>query len=136
MHLAVIPLQVDLSSMRSSGAHTSECASASTNDSSTQRLTGFSSGWGFSASSYSQEALDSTTHDHELIPDEDRRVHVHVDSYTMGVGGYDSWSPNVDQQFILSKDAGLHPCVSSMRWGTGDRDVKVVKTSVRIAPLY
>lgn len=46
-------------------------------------------GWGFSASVYSLETLQSTDHDHELTPDSDGRVHVHVDSHSMGLGGYD-----------------------------------------------
>ncbi len=56
-------------------------------------------GYGFSASRYSPETLESANHDHELRPESDRRVHVHLDSYTMGVAGYDSWSPNVDEEF-------------------------------------
>lgn len=31
----------------------------------------------------------------------DRVVHVHVDSRSMGVGGYDSWSPNVDREHLV-----------------------------------
>lgn len=58
-------------------------------------------GWGFSASPYSLETLDATKHDHELRPDGDGRVHVHFDSHTMGLGGYDSWSPNVDEVFLV-----------------------------------
>ena len=54
--------------------------------------------WGWSASRYSLEALQAAGHDHELPEhvDSDKSVHVHIDSQTMGVGGYDSWSPNVD----------------------------------------
>lgn len=59
-------------------------------------------GWGFSVSPYSMESLDATAHDHELTPDRDGRVHVHFDSRTMGLGGYDSWSPNVDEAFVVS----------------------------------
>lgn len=58
-------------------------------------------GWGFSASVYSLEMLDATTHNHELLPASDRRVHVHIDRLTMGLGGYDSWSPNVDDDFLV-----------------------------------
>lgn len=59
-------------------------------------------GWGFSASRYSLEALDAATHDHELRADPDGRVHVHFDCRTMGLGGYDSWSPNVDEAFLVA----------------------------------
>jgi hypothetical protein len=58
-------------------------------------------GWGFSASPYSLETLDEATHDHELRADPGGRVHVHFDSRTMGLGGYDSWSPNVDEAFLV-----------------------------------
>lgn len=64
-------------------------------------------GWGFSASLHSLEDLEQATHDHELLPSNssstrsDGRVHVHFDSRTMGLGGYDSWSPNVDEAFLV-----------------------------------
>lgn len=138
VRLAVVPLPSTRGTAADAAAD--EGYSVSTNDSSTQGLTGFSSGWGFSANRYSQEALDSTAHDHELLPDEDRRVHVHVDSFTMGVGGYDSWSPNVDDQYqiVVSKSKEgiplLHPSVTSIQWS--GCDVQVVQTSIRIAPVY
>jgi hypothetical protein len=140
IHLAVVPLPSKRGAADDDD-NDDEGYSVSTNDNSSQGLAGFSSGWGFSASRYSQETLDSTAHDHELVPDEDHRVHVHVDSYTMGVGGYDSWSPNVDDQYQLvlnkkSKEGLLHPhpSVTSIRWS--GRDVQVIQTSIRIAPVY
>lgn len=66
-----------------------------------------SSGWGFSASRYSLETLERTPHDFELQEDADRRVHVHLDSHMMGVGGFDSWSPNVEAEFLLPTDKEL-----------------------------
>ena len=70
--------------------------------------TGFGSGaglgWGFTASRYSTETLEATNHDFELAEEADRRIHVHVDSHSMGVGGYDSWSPNVDKEFLIPSD--------------------------------
>lgn len=66
-----------------------------------------SSGWGFSASRYSLEALERTQHDFELQEDADRRVHVHLDSHMMGVGGFDSWSPNVESEFLLPTNKEL-----------------------------
>jgi len=84
------PLLVDAVSSDNASAHASSTRSASAVQ-----------GWGFSASRYSLEALESTAHDHELLPDPDGRLHVHLDSRTMGLGGYDSWSPNVDEGFLV-----------------------------------
>ena len=135
VRLAVITMSLNGGEINASAT---DSHSVSTRDSSTQGLTGCSSGWGFSASRFSLESLDGTTHDHELLPDEDRRVHVHFDSYSMGVGGYDSWSPNVDDHFVLSKDKPSSlvnkPCVTTIR--ANGRDVKVAQTSIRLAPLY
>ena len=72
--------------------------------------------WGFNTSYYSLETLASRLHDHELInssnnkkgPNSNRmnetgtninddhdhdhdQVYVHLDQYSMGLGGYDSW---------------------------------------------
>ena len=58
-------------------------------------------GWGFSASKYSMESLDSTTHDFQLEEEEDGRIHVHVDSRTMGIAGYDSWTPHLSKEFQI-----------------------------------
>ncbi len=56
-------------------------------------------GYGFNISRYSLEELDKCQHDYELK--RGKEIFVHVDSYTMGVGGYDSWSPNVHKNFLL-----------------------------------
>lgn len=87
-------------------------------------------GWGFSASRYSLETLEKTKHNHELdhlnvdsdhgddnntsstagagvVGSESDKddgqccVHVHFDSHTMGIGGYDSWTPNVDSEYLV-----------------------------------
>jgi hypothetical protein len=63
-------------------------------------------GYGFSVSRYSLEELDKKEHDSELEPTADQRVFVHIDSRTMGVGGYDSWSPNVDADCTISTTSG------------------------------
>jgi hypothetical protein len=42
-------------------------------------------GWGFHASRYSMDMLENTTHNHELKADD--KVHVHIDSRSMGLGG-------------------------------------------------
>jgi hypothetical protein len=57
--------------------------------------------WGWSASQYSMENLESCNHNYELVPDPNGQVHVHVDRYMMGLGGYDSWSPNVSEDFLV-----------------------------------
>jgi beta-galactosidase len=57
--------------------------------------------WGWSASRYSAEQLADTDHNHELQPDSNAQVHVHMDRVMMGVAGYDSWSPNVPSEFII-----------------------------------
>lgn len=53
----------------------------------------------FSASPYSVSMLDKSNHNHELIPDP--YTHVHIDVEHMGVGGDDSWSPSVHQEFLV-----------------------------------
>ena len=57
-------------------------------------------GWGWNASRYSLEMLTEAKHEHELQPD--KRIHFHLDSRMMGVGGYDSWTPNVDNQYLIN----------------------------------
>ncbi len=60
-------------------------------------------GWGWSASQFSLESFNGpdTLHDHQLRPDDNGQIHVHVDSASMGLGGYDSWSPNVLDEYLL-----------------------------------
>ena len=71
--------------------------------------------WGFNASRYALETLATCLHNHELeqadsqdeasanshanlnsksrpyLNESPAQVHVHLDCYTMGLGGYDSW---------------------------------------------
>ncbi len=78
---------------------------------------GGGAGYGFSASKFSVETLDRTMHEHDLVPAADERVHVHLDGFCMGVGGYDSWSPNVDRQFRVDPATdrqALETCVTLM----------------------
>jgi hypothetical protein len=56
-------------------------------------------GYGMNVSKYSLEELESKKHEYELVVEPDNCTFVHVDSYTMGVAGYDSWSPNVDPEY-------------------------------------
>ena len=63
-----------------------------------------SSGRGFSANMYSLEELEAASHDFELRDSSVSDVHVHVDGFMMGVGGYDSWTPNVDSEFLFQPD--------------------------------
>ena len=57
--------------------------------------------WSFNASRFSLNDLSEKAHNFELLPHSDRRVYVHVDSSSMGVGGYDSWSPNVAREYLI-----------------------------------
>jgi hypothetical protein len=61
-------------------------------------------GYGFSASHYSLEELSAKKHDYELMNDEDNSVFVHIDSRTMGVGGYDSWTRSVDEEYLITPE--------------------------------
>lgn len=58
--------------------------------------------WGWSASHFSLETLESTSHNHELEVDPNGQIHVHFDKEMMGIGGYDSWSPNVCKEHMIS----------------------------------
>ena len=51
--------------------------------------------------SYSWQALIAATHKHELTPDPDG-WHLHLDAVHMGVGGDDSWSPSVHDEYLLA----------------------------------
>eukprot|EP01031_Cornospumella_fuschlensis_P040007 gene40007-48743_t len=57
-------------------------------------------GYGFNASRFSMSQLIEAKHDHELVADASC-VYVNFDSRMMGIGGYDSWSPNVDDEFLI-----------------------------------
>jgi len=72
------------------------------------------SGYGWSASYYSLEMLNKSTHDFELRADSVNNVYIHVDSHMMGIGGYDSWSPNVDSNRLIQGDDRV-PKHTSMR---------------------
>ncbi|KAK3163026.1 hypothetical protein QOZ80_1BG0096690 [Eleusine coracana subsp. coracana] len=52
-----------------------------------------------SASYYGTEELDRATHVHKLVKGDD--IEVHLDHRHMGVGGDDSWSPCVHEQYLL-----------------------------------
>lgn len=69
--------------------------------------------WGWSASHFSTENLSRHSHDHEL-QDATGSVYFHMDSIMMGVGGFDSWSANVEPEFLV---------------GTGP-----IRTNIRISP--
>lgn len=97
-------------------------------------------GWGFSASRFSLETLEHTKHNHELLADPDHKVHIHLDSRTMGLGGYDSWSPNVDEAYLVQPQ--LAP--TSMRQATmpayiaprASKDKpRAIHTAMRLIPL-
>jgi beta-galactosidase len=54
----------------------------------------------FSASPFSVDAFDRARHDHELVAD--GFTHVHLDAVHMGVGGDDSWSPTVHEEYLVA----------------------------------
>jgi beta-galactosidase len=56
----------------------------------------------FSSSFYSLQELDRCRHDSHLERDE--CIHVHMDAAHMGVGGDDSWSPSVHEEFLVPPD--------------------------------
>eukprot|EP01038_Epipyxis_sp_PR26KG_P004787 gene4787-6714_t len=58
-------------------------------------------GYGFSASKYSLENYMRSNHEYELFEEDSNCTHIHIDSHMMGVGGYDSWSPNVDEEYQI-----------------------------------
>ena len=62
--------------------------------------------YGFSALPFSLDALENAKHDFELVPDPEH-IYVHFDARTMGCGGYDAWSPNVDEEFLLPSGVEL-----------------------------
>ncbi len=64
----------------------------------------------FSSSYFSLGELDRCRHDSHLAPDE--RIHVHLDAAHMGVGGDDSWSPSVHEEFFVRP--GRHEFVMTL----------------------
>jgi beta-galactosidase len=63
--------------------------------------------YGWSASLYSTEMLASTAHNHELLPDAENNIYLHVDRRMMGVGGFDSWSPNVEPEYVIKSGTAI-----------------------------
>ena len=57
--------------------------------------------WGWSASKYSLEQLESCSHNYELTKGSLEDTFIHVDRLSMGVGGYDSWTPNVKDEYLI-----------------------------------
>jgi len=51
-------------------------------------------------SPYSWQTLAAAKHQHELNPDP-QGWHLHLDAAHMGVGGDDSWSPTVHEEYLL-----------------------------------
>ena len=55
--------------------------------------------------------LCDTKHEYELQSQlqtnssHDRQTYVNIDSQMMGVGGYDSWTPNVDEEYQLLENS-------------------------------
>lgn len=55
----------------------------------------------FSVSPYSVKAFDKAKHDHELKSDGDGTLYLQLDALHMGVGGDDSWSPTVHEEYLV-----------------------------------
>ncbi|KAJ1439409.1 glycosyl hydrolases family 2, TIM barrel domain-containing protein [Ochromonadaceae sp. CCMP2298] len=93
--------------------------------------------WGFSASRYSLETLEAASHEHELRADADAKVHVHVDSRCMGLGGFDSWTPNVEEGFLVHSQPKLPTMRQQTMPGNSPHTFKSVglHTAVRLIPL-
>jgi beta-galactosidase len=53
----------------------------------------------FSASRHGAEALAAARHEHDLAPAP--FTHLHLDAAHMGVGGDDSWSPSVHEEYLV-----------------------------------
>ncbi len=69
----------------------------------------------FSSSYFSLAELDRCRHDSHLSRDE--RIHVHLDAAHMGVGGDDSWSPSVHEEFFVRP--GRHEFVMTLSCAAG-----------------
>jgi beta-galactosidase len=54
----------------------------------------------FSVSRYSPQTLAQTRHQHELVADPG--LHLCLDGFHMGIGGDDSWSPSVRDEYLLN----------------------------------
>ncbi len=54
----------------------------------------------FSVSRYSPQTLAHTRHQHELVADPG--LHLCLDGFHMGIGGDDSWSPSVRNEYLLN----------------------------------
>jgi hypothetical protein len=58
--------------------------------------------WGWSVSKFSLQQLTECTHNYELLQSESEEIFFHLDRFMMGLGGYDSWSPNVQDDYLIS----------------------------------
>lgn len=54
-----------------------------------------------SVSRQSWQQLAAAKHQHELQPDPQANIHVHLDVAHMGLGGDDSWSPSVHEKYLV-----------------------------------
>lgn len=55
----------------------------------------------FNVNQFGTEQLTQATHRHQLV--KHTGAYVSIDAYHMGVGGDDSWTPNVHPEFLLNK---------------------------------
>jgi hypothetical protein len=99
-------------------------------------------GYGFSISRYSMESLESHHHEHQLCREGQKdHAFVHLDTVHMGVGGYDSWSPNIDYEYQISPSLSGGSSSSSGSRGASSSDksqfhAKEVRGSVLLNPSH
>jgi hypothetical protein len=79
----------------------------------------------FSISRYSWQELAAAKHQHELKGEGGRGcLHVHLDVAHMGVGGDDSWSPSVHEEYLVLP--GCYRCHLALV-PVGERDMGICR---------
>ena len=84
----------------------------------------------FSISRYSWQQLAAAKHQHEL-KEGGSCLHVHLDVAHMGVGGDDSWSPSVHEEYLVAP--GCYRChLALVPMGPGEMgDVQAVASALK-----
>jgi hypothetical protein len=65
--------------------------------------------YSWSASKYSLETLEECSHEYDLwyqVYDK-QSIHVNIDSMMTGLGGYDSWTPNIGQSYLIYPQSNM-----------------------------
>ena len=92
------------------------------------------SGWSFSVSEHSLERLDQCKHNSELYTPASDKVYVHVDARMSGLGGYDSWTPNIAEEHLVvpRKDMEVQVLLIPIPEGRGGRAGSGVNSPLQI----